>query len=386
MLQVVINENNLYYSHICKTSDCVPDVNECDVQSPCQHHCYNLIGSFLCQCDQGYELAQDAVSCQGGHTLKLTHAYICWQINVRKLPSYVLFFFFCTDIDECSFSSYMCQYQCINSPGSYSCECPDGYQLQGNRLCQGTALLPFAFHQLFFSLFIYPLCFRTRQSSQASPPLSLPSSSSSSSSSPSLKITVDHPCYHPLFYLSCREWEPLSTRSVMERMRRLGNTNTLQRCVALLSHLCEFICMMLVAWSGFIWSSGARSKGELLFFPSPPSVRCRLYRGSHESGRLCQRDLLVMNPGCCARNSPVVWGAFDGVIFMERAAVRATWGCIGGFPRLQICRLSLLCFLASSQLQTLRHHSHTVLNFDSVFTALFHRACRVCVCFGRAGC
>ncbi|XP_070772069.1 EGF-containing fibulin-like extracellular matrix protein 1 isoform X2 [Enoplosus armatus] len=80
------------------------DVNECDVQSPCQHHCYNLIGSFLCQCDQGYELAQDAVSCQ--------------------------------DIDECSFSSYMCQYQCINSPGSYSCECPEGYQLQGNRLCQ----------------------------------------------------------------------------------------------------------------------------------------------------------------------------------------------------------------------------------------------------------
>ena len=158
MLQVVINENNLYYIHICKTSDCVPDVNECDVQSPCQHHCYNLIGSFLCQCDQGYELAQDAVSCQGGRTLKLTHAYICWQINVRELPSYVLFFFFfCTDIDECSFSSYMCQYQCINSPGSYSCECPDGYQLQGNRLCQGTALLPFAFHQLFFSWFIYPV-------------------------------------------------------------------------------------------------------------------------------------------------------------------------------------------------------------------------------------
>ncbi|XP_008284672.1 EGF-containing fibulin-like extracellular matrix protein 2 isoform X3 [Stegastes partitus] len=80
------------------------DVNECDVQSPCQHHCYNLIGSFLCQCDHGYELAQDMVSCQ--------------------------------DIDECSLSSYMCQYQCVNSPGSYSCECPQGYQLQGNRLCQ----------------------------------------------------------------------------------------------------------------------------------------------------------------------------------------------------------------------------------------------------------
>ncbi|XP_041866714.1 EGF-containing fibulin-like extracellular matrix protein 1 isoform X3 [Melanotaenia boesemani] len=80
------------------------DVNECDVQSPCQHHCYNLIGSFLCQCDQGFELAADLVSCE--------------------------------DIDECSLSSYMCQFQCVNTPGSYSCECPQGYQLQGSRLCQ----------------------------------------------------------------------------------------------------------------------------------------------------------------------------------------------------------------------------------------------------------
>uniref|UniRef100_A0A7N6B5X3 EGF-like domain-containing protein n=1 Tax=Anabas testudineus TaxID=64144 RepID=A0A7N6B5X3_ANATE len=87
-----------------RSGDHCVDVNECDVQSPCEHHCYNLIGSFLCQCEHGYELAQDAVSCQ--------------------------------DIDECSFSSYMCQYQCINNPGSYSCECPEGYQLQGNRLCQ----------------------------------------------------------------------------------------------------------------------------------------------------------------------------------------------------------------------------------------------------------
>ncbi|XP_019715453.1 EGF-containing fibulin-like extracellular matrix protein 1 isoform X3 [Hippocampus comes] len=80
------------------------DVNECDTQNPCQHHCYNLIGSYMCQCNQGHELAPDLVSCQ--------------------------------DIDECNFFSYMCQYQCINSPGSFSCECPEGYQLQGNRLCQ----------------------------------------------------------------------------------------------------------------------------------------------------------------------------------------------------------------------------------------------------------
>lgn len=48
-----------------------------------------------------------------------------------------------------------------------------------------------------------------------------------------------------------------------------------------------------------------------------PSVRCRLYREGHDSGRLCHMDLMVMNPGCCAINSPVVWGMFDGIIFPE---------------------------------------------------------------------
>ncbi|XP_041106903.1 EGF-containing fibulin-like extracellular matrix protein 1 isoform X2 [Polyodon spathula] len=80
------------------------DVNECEVSNPCQHQCYNLLGSFLCQCDQGYKLNRDRVTCQ--------------------------------DIDECSFSNYMCQYQCVNEPGKYSCVCPDGYQLQGTRMCQ----------------------------------------------------------------------------------------------------------------------------------------------------------------------------------------------------------------------------------------------------------
>ncbi|XP_053475192.1 EGF-containing fibulin-like extracellular matrix protein 1 isoform X4 [Ictalurus furcatus] len=80
------------------------DVNECQVSQPCDHQCYNLMGSFICHCRQGYELAPDSVSC--------------------------------VDIDECAFSRYMCQYACVNSPGEYSCTCPDGYELQGTRTCQ----------------------------------------------------------------------------------------------------------------------------------------------------------------------------------------------------------------------------------------------------------
>ncbi|KAI2642987.1 EGF-containing fibulin-like extracellular matrix protein 1 [Labeo rohita] len=80
------------------------NVNECLTANPCQHQCYNLIGSFICQCEVGYELASDSVSCQ--------------------------------DINECEFSSYICQFQCVNQPGGYQCVCPDGYQLQGTRMCQ----------------------------------------------------------------------------------------------------------------------------------------------------------------------------------------------------------------------------------------------------------
>lgn len=205
----------------------------------------------------------------------------------------------------------------------------------------------------------------------------------------SLKITVDHPCYHPLFYLSCREWKPLSTRSVMERMRRLGNTNTLQLCVALLSHLCEFICMMLVAWSGFIWSSGARSKGELLFFPLPLG-QVQAFIGG------------VMNPTGCVRGSSWWWiqvavpeiALWFGARLMglfswcceESAAVRAMWGCIGGFPRLQICRLPSCVSLHLHSYKP--WHTIPTLSWTlTLFSELcFHRACRVCVCFGRAGC
>ncbi|KAM3838043.1 EGF-containing fibulin-like extracellular matrix protein 1, partial [Diretmus argenteus] len=80
------------------------DVNECESINPCQHQCYNIPGSFICQCEQGYQLASDQLSCQ--------------------------------DVDECSFSNYMCQWQCVNQPGGYACVCPEGYQLQGTRMCQ----------------------------------------------------------------------------------------------------------------------------------------------------------------------------------------------------------------------------------------------------------
>ncbi|KAG7259999.1 hypothetical protein CRUP_020746, partial [Coryphaenoides rupestris] len=80
------------------------DVNECEMGAPCSQRCYNTYGTFMCRCDQGYELGPDG--------------------------------FTCNDIDECSYSIYHCQHQCVNQPGKFSCECPEGYQLLGTRLCQ----------------------------------------------------------------------------------------------------------------------------------------------------------------------------------------------------------------------------------------------------------
>ena len=41
------------------------DINECAVNSSCDHDCHNTPGSFLCSCRFGYRLADDGLSCEG---------------------------------------------------------------------------------------------------------------------------------------------------------------------------------------------------------------------------------------------------------------------------------------------------------------------------------
>lgn len=55
----------------------------------------------------------------------------------KFLSSVPLFLSDSTDIDECRTSSYLCQYQCVNEPGKFSCMCPQGYQVVRSRTCQG---------------------------------------------------------------------------------------------------------------------------------------------------------------------------------------------------------------------------------------------------------
>ena len=42
------------------------DINECDMNvDGCDQICVNTVGSFLCNCTDGYELNEDGISCNG---------------------------------------------------------------------------------------------------------------------------------------------------------------------------------------------------------------------------------------------------------------------------------------------------------------------------------
>lgn len=49
----------------CCSSSALSDVNECDMGAPCSQRCYNTYGTFLCRCEQGYELGPDGFACDG---------------------------------------------------------------------------------------------------------------------------------------------------------------------------------------------------------------------------------------------------------------------------------------------------------------------------------
>jgi hypothetical protein len=50
---------------------------------------------------------------------------------------YIILFIFLTDVDECKEGSLDCEHTCINTVGSYHCECQDGFSLRtDNHTCE----------------------------------------------------------------------------------------------------------------------------------------------------------------------------------------------------------------------------------------------------------
>ncbi|KAL7978267.1 hypothetical protein Chor_014806 [Crotalus horridus] len=83
-----------YDLHDCQPSQqCINtiDVNECEMGAPCKQRCFNTYGTFICRCNQGYDLDHDGFTCK--------------------------------DINECESGSHQCteSQNCVNFHGGYRC-------------------------------------------------------------------------------------------------------------------------------------------------------------------------------------------------------------------------------------------------------------------------
>ncbi|KAM6165457.1 hemicentin-1 [Erethizon dorsatum] len=117
------------------------DINECQESSPCHQRCFNVIGSFHCGCEPGYQLkgrkCMDVNECRQNvcrpdqHCKNTRGGYKCIDLcpnGMTKAENGT-----CTDIDECKDGTHQCRYNqiCENTRGSYRCVCPRGYRSQG---------------------------------------------------------------------------------------------------------------------------------------------------------------------------------------------------------------------------------------------------------------
>ena len=82
--------------------------------------CSNTFGSFMCTCNDGYQIDDANAMCVG----KLITAGVHFDIFFF-MASYSLL-----DINECLEDPLICGVgACVNTDGGYNCVCPEGYVL-----------------------------------------------------------------------------------------------------------------------------------------------------------------------------------------------------------------------------------------------------------------
>lgn len=106
------------------------DNDECALgTNHCSQNCRNTVGSYTCSCNAGYRLNADGQRCDG-----------------TVLPSGWVIPMWCTlfvaDVDECTEGTDLCDHhQCLNTVGSYTCDCKVGYIHVTGLGCQGKLYL-----------------------------------------------------------------------------------------------------------------------------------------------------------------------------------------------------------------------------------------------------
>ncbi|XP_067646329.1 fibrillin-3 [Eurosta solidaginis] len=97
------------------------DIDECAYNNGgCARLCRNYAGGSECLCADGItpDNGESCVTlCPSGFTVSARDATAC------------------VDIDECA-TPGLCQYNCVNTNGSYECVCPKGYSLRNGRDCE----------------------------------------------------------------------------------------------------------------------------------------------------------------------------------------------------------------------------------------------------------
>ncbi|KAL0280085.1 UNVERIFIED_CONTAM: hypothetical protein PYX00_001479 [Menopon gallinae] len=133
------------------------DIDECETDNGgCEHDCNNTIGSFHCSCREGFELEDnnctltnicmiDNGDCHhhcsfenGTTTCSCREGYILDSDNKTCAcpPGYFDTDYDCRDVDECFENISNCSDSCINTIGSYRCDCPAGLELEADgRTC-----------------------------------------------------------------------------------------------------------------------------------------------------------------------------------------------------------------------------------------------------------
>ncbi|XP_074644438.1 uncharacterized protein LOC141901228 [Tubulanus polymorphus] len=148
------------------------DMDECNLFKGqlCQHKCINTPASYRCECNEGFQLNIDGMTCRanapekeedntiiipgscidnnpcGHHCVQVTHNTVkcsCRNGYIQEVTA-------CIDIDECASDSHQCppDQVCHNTPGAYICrptvnpglnQCPEGYTFNhGTGQCEST--------------------------------------------------------------------------------------------------------------------------------------------------------------------------------------------------------------------------------------------------------